>query len=429
MRSLGGLSAVVAIGVMGVAPGVAWPAGHWSDLFRPAKPPHPAVVRVIAPNGNSFSLGSGALVAVRGQHGLVVTNWHVVRDATGVIQVAFPDGFRSPALVLKTDAEWDLAALAIWRPRVEPIPLATQAPRPGEPLTIAGYGSGGYREVTGQCTQYVAPGVNQPFEMVELSARARQGDSGGPILNARGELAGVLFGASFRETTGSYCGRVRQFLASVADDFQRLQPADALLVRGPTTGQRAGELAGAGGHPPAGRPSAGLPGRGELAGGPPGTGGPGGGRLGAGRLGGGPQGAISTAFPGPPSTQGWRPIAGSSGAVAVGPRPSAPPVPAGPAHRKTAGAAASGLAQAQPGPVPVGGAWRAPEAAIAGGPEAGNLAVPAQPPSLETSGSDSQTDVAPPPTLFEQVRNVLAAIGAFALFLHGLRLILANRPD
>ena len=46
-----------------------------------------------------------------------------------------------------------------------------------------------------------------PVEMVELSAAARKGDSGGPILNSRGELAGVLFGAGFGRTTGSYCGR------------------------------------------------------------------------------------------------------------------------------------------------------------------------------------------------------------------------------
>jgi hypothetical protein len=68
--------------------------------------------------------------------------------------------------------------------------------------------------VSGHCTQYVAPGANLPFEMVELSAEARQGDSGGPIFNERGELAGVLFGASQGTTSGSYCGRVSAFLAA-----------------------------------------------------------------------------------------------------------------------------------------------------------------------------------------------------------------------
>ncbi len=192
----------------------------------PSERIHPAVVRVIATGGvGTASLGSGALVAVTEQHGLVVTNWHVVRDAVGPIYVAFADGFRSGATVLRTDRNWDLAALAIWRPNVAPILLANEAPRPGEVLTIAGYGGGQYRTMTGQCTQYVAPGRNQPFEMVELSVPAHQGDSGGPILNGRGELAGVLFGTTGTTTTGSYCGRVRWFLNPVIDDFHGMQPS------------------------------------------------------------------------------------------------------------------------------------------------------------------------------------------------------------
>jgi len=184
-----------------------------------------AVVRVIAPEGNALSLGSGSLIAVSQYHGLVLTNWHVVQGATGQVVVAFPDGFRSGATVLRTDKDWDLAALAVWRPpHVEPIPLAGEAPRPGEPLTIAGYGPGSYRSATGRCVQYLSPGERYPFELVELSAQARNGDSGGPIFNQRGELAGVLLGAARGRTTGSYCGRVRWFVDSVAADFRGLRP-------------------------------------------------------------------------------------------------------------------------------------------------------------------------------------------------------------
>ena len=104
--------------------------------------PNPAIVRIIAPERDGMSLGSGTLVAVNDTYGLVVTNWHVVRDAAAPVWVAFPNGFRSAATILKTDRDWDLAALAVWRPNVSPLPLAAQPPRPGERLTIAGYGSG-----------------------------------------------------------------------------------------------------------------------------------------------------------------------------------------------------------------------------------------------------------------------------------------------
>ncbi|HEX3997164.1 MAG TPA: serine protease [Pirellulales bacterium] len=177
--------------------------------------PHPAVVRVTAPERDGASLGSGTLVDVSQSHGLVLTNWHVVRDAVGNVIVSFPDGFQSPGFVLKTDRDWDLAAVAVWKPHVSPVPIATQAPRPGDILTIAGYGPGNYRAISGPCTEYLSPGPNLPYEIVELHAAARHGDSGGPILNSRGELAGVLFGEGDGDTSGTYCGRVRLFLNSI----------------------------------------------------------------------------------------------------------------------------------------------------------------------------------------------------------------------
>jgi hypothetical protein len=202
----------------------AWPV----SLAPTAQVPQPAVVRVIAVERDGASMGSGVLVAVDASHGMVVTNWHVVRDAAGPISVVFPDGFRSGALLLRVDRDWDLAALAIQKPRVQPLPVATAAPRPGEPLTIAGYGPEGiYRAVTGKCTEYLSPSGNLPAELVEVDVQARRGDSGGPIYNGRGEVAGILFGAggnilTGEYTMGSYCGRVRLFLAASYVVFQRL---------------------------------------------------------------------------------------------------------------------------------------------------------------------------------------------------------------
>ncbi len=233
-------------------------------------------------------MGSGALVAVDAAHGLVVTNWHVVRDATGPITVVFPDGFRSGARLLKIDHDWDLAALAIQRPSVKPLPLAVDPPRPGEPLSIAGYGPDGtYRAVMGRCVKYHSPGGNLPYEIVEVDVEARRGDSGGPICNSRGEIAGVLFGAGGNlwmggYTMGSYCGRARIFLAAAYDDFQRLPGSTTMLAEAPAPQPPVTSLATLPPPPDMGNPSAGrvlpprqgLPERaasalpGALAGGP-----------------------------------------------------------------------------------------------------------------------------------------------------------------
>jgi len=190
--------------------------------------PHPAVVRVIVPEEGATSFGSGTLVDLRGEFGLVITNWHVVRDAKGMTEVVFPGGFKSKARALKVDPDWDLAALVIWRPPVEPVSIASIAPQPGDLLTICGYGQGSYRAATGRCTQYYAPRLDFPRHMVELDVEARQGDSGGPIFNTQGELAGVLFGAGQGTTLGSFGGRVDSFLASLAPDIG--QPSDGLLA-------------------------------------------------------------------------------------------------------------------------------------------------------------------------------------------------------
>ena len=53
------------------------------------------MVRVTSIDRVGASLGSGVLVAVNQTHGLVLTNWHVVRESSGQILVSFPDGFTS----------------------------------------------------------------------------------------------------------------------------------------------------------------------------------------------------------------------------------------------------------------------------------------------------------------------------------------------
>jgi hypothetical protein len=207
-------------------------ANVWSSLFGGGRPAvydslpgdvkkHPAVARIIVPENGATAFGSGTLVGVKDKHGLVVTNWHVVRDANGPVEVVFPDGFRSHARPLKVDSDWDLAALVVWRPNVEPVKIAKQPPRPGDLLTIHGYGRGKYRIATGRCTTYYSPQPHYPHEMVELDVEARQGDSGGPIFNQCGELAGVLFGAGQGTTMGSFAPRVRYFLAAVAPDIDQ----------------------------------------------------------------------------------------------------------------------------------------------------------------------------------------------------------------
>lgn len=191
-----------------------WFKRHSAQAGPPVTP-HPAIVRVLSVDDDGTSMGSGTLIDLSANYGLVITNWHVVRDTLGQVTVIFPQGYQSPARIAKVDEDWDLAALLIWRPPVDPIRMASRPPRPGDAIRIAGYGSGRFRVASGRVNQFVSPGRDLPFEMIEVTAEARQGDSGGPMLNANGELAGVLFGSARGTTSGSHSGRLQQFLSDV----------------------------------------------------------------------------------------------------------------------------------------------------------------------------------------------------------------------
>ncbi len=191
--------------------------------------PHPAVARIAVAERGGQAFGSGTLIDVRDRYGLVVTNWHVVEAATGTIEVTFPSGFKSEARALKLDETWDLAALVIWRPPTQPVAIAQSPPKSGDRLTICGYGKGDYRAISGRCQTYYSPKTGYPQEIVELDVEARQGDSGGPIFNQRGELAGVLFGAGRGTTLGSFGPRVERFLATLSPGAGRGGPVPAAM--------------------------------------------------------------------------------------------------------------------------------------------------------------------------------------------------------
>jgi hypothetical protein len=373
---------LLAIALIFCAPSVAPARPSFAPDSTPS--PHPAVVRIIAVENSGMSMGSGSLVAVSEKHGMVITNWHVVRDATGPIQVVFPDGFMSPAWLLKADRVWDLAALGILRPGVPPIPLSVQPPQPGQRLTIAGYGpKGAYRAVSGRCTDYFSPGGRYPREWVEVSVSARQGDSGGPIFNDRGELAGVLFGANPSSTMGSYCGRVRNFLSTVNRDFDRLPNAGEMIAQRPpayrSPAPPAAIAASARPAVPQNLPSQ------DVRPNPlrPDTVGP---RLCPGAVTGGPRGE---------GVVGVQP----SGCEGTLKRELQPDQAEGTLKRELQPNHAEGTLkrELQPNPAPA-------------------VAVPAPVQSLQSPPSL-------PPSRADQIKTILAAVGALLLLLHGIRLV------
>ena len=186
----------------------------------------PAVVRVSNRQGATQALGSGTLVDKNREHGLVLTCAHLFDDGVGTVVVQFAGGKSYGAKVLEIDRAWDLAALLIYAPNVEPVAVADATPRIGTALESCGYGVDGrlwcnrgrlLRAVTAQ-------GTPTP-ESFELSGSARQGDSGGPVLDGERRLVGVLFGANGQVVAATGCGPVRRFLARFSSRFRAATPS------------------------------------------------------------------------------------------------------------------------------------------------------------------------------------------------------------
>ncbi len=144
------------------------------------------------------SLGSGFVTS---HDGYIVTNQHVVDSATEII-VAFPDGKELEALMIGTDRVSDLALLKV-EPE-EPLPYLAFEPTGdvlvGEWVIALGNPFGLFEATDPTVTVGVvsATGRNlQPQDgrvyrdMIQTDAAINQGNSGGPLVNALGEVIGV----------------------------------------------------------------------------------------------------------------------------------------------------------------------------------------------------------------------------------------------
>ena len=118
----------------------------------------PYVVRIIAFDSTGQSFGTGSYVGTYGEYGVILTNQHVICDTEGLVHVHFPSGFSSFGAVFKSDKDWDLALVVISKPpqSIPTLRVAQTPSKPGDPLWIAGFGSGEYRSVGGRCVRYLS---------------------------------------------------------------------------------------------------------------------------------------------------------------------------------------------------------------------------------------------------------------------------------
>ncbi len=190
--------------VLAIVPG----AGHQS-LVRLQKAitgaiatARPAVVDVTSRHQASpqmwpyESKGAGVIIDPRG---LVITNQHVIAGAQEIeIGVWRPDAPRYAARIITADPDEDLALLSIVGDApfpsltvggTAPLAIGDRVVAIGTPLGLPHSASSG---IVSDLAAHLRIGERNYSSMIQTDATINQGNSGGPLLNLRGEVVGLV---------------------------------------------------------------------------------------------------------------------------------------------------------------------------------------------------------------------------------------------
>ncbi len=151
----------------------------------------PAVVLIKGESGSGTVLGSGLIVSPDGK---IATNLHVIRDLkTAGIQLASGEVFDAVS-VLAFDDRKDLAIVKIAGFDLPTVELGNSNDvKSGERVVVIGSPRGLQGTVT---TGVVSAIRDEPsgagFKLIQTDASVNPGNSGGPLLNDRGQAIGVV---------------------------------------------------------------------------------------------------------------------------------------------------------------------------------------------------------------------------------------------
>jgi S1-C subfamily serine protease len=166
------------------------PAAVTVRADSPERAARELTVRVRASGCDGVATGSGFAIAAH----TLVTNRHVIANASEV-QVNTWDGQSLQATVSRVAYYSDLALVVV---RGD-LPLAgTLAPRDarvGDHVKMAGFPLGGQQTVAeGDVLDYVVgANLGDSIQVMRLNTTALPGNSGGPVIDRRGEVAGVVY--------------------------------------------------------------------------------------------------------------------------------------------------------------------------------------------------------------------------------------------
>lgn len=138
--------------------------------------------------------GTGFIISA---DGLILTNRHVVSDPAAEYTVLMNDGSRHSASVIAKDPTFDIALVKIAKTGLATLPLGdSDALEIGQTAIAIGNALGEFRNtvsagtVSGLSRTIQASGEIL-YDLIQTDAAINLGNSGGPLLNLRGEVIGV----------------------------------------------------------------------------------------------------------------------------------------------------------------------------------------------------------------------------------------------
>ena len=152
-------------------------------------------------NGRLTGYGSGFVYKKEGNYGYVLTNNHVVEDASE-IKLTLSNGEEVDAEVLGTDSYMDIAVLRMDGDAVLQVAQIGDSTEAKLGDTIFTVGTPVSTEYAGTVTKGIISGENREItvtdngtsymmEAIQIDASINPGNSGGPLVNIKGEVIGI----------------------------------------------------------------------------------------------------------------------------------------------------------------------------------------------------------------------------------------------